>query len=203
MDQKPDLTRPSLIREDIDETREALTEKLETLEDQLRNTVENAKQTVEGTIENVKTSIRHLSPSYQVSQRPLLMVGGAVATGVLAGRLLKRRQVSAVEHRSRLGSFEDRTAVPMTSEYEDAELEFPRPPRREPPRRIEPRGPSLLDRFTHQFHDEIQMVKGMVLTGALNAAGQWAKKTAPPRWTSHIDDVLGSAVRKLGTQSRR
>jgi ElaB/YqjD/DUF883 family membrane-anchored ribosome-binding protein len=185
MDQKSELTQPRQLREDIDETREALAEKLETLEDQLRDTVQN-----------VKTSIRQFSPKYQTKQHPLLMVGGALATGMLVGKMIQNRRVHA-ESLAYLGDIE-RPSIPRTSEYEDLVVEAPRmrdvasiptPP--------VPQGPSLLERFTDQFGDEIQMVKGMVLGNLARAAGDWAKKQAPPDWSPSIDEVVDSAVRKL------
>jgi len=179
--------KPELIREDIDETRSALTEKLETLEGQLRGTVESAKQTVEGTIENVKDSIRSLSPVYQTTQRPYLMVGGAMATGYLAGRLLQPK-VSGRRPAIRVATATRHEAPlpPPTSEYEETFSA----------RRSTAGRPTILDRLADQFSDEIQMVKGMILKGVLDATSDALKRSAP-KWGSQIDQVLGSMTQKL------
>jgi len=201
MDPKPDL-----IREDIDETRSALTEKLETLEGQLRGTMESAKQTVEGTIENVKDSIRHLSPVYQTTQHPYLMIGGALATGYLAGRLLQpkaapeggvswMKAVTPALAVERGPAFESEHAgLPRTSEYEElvGSRSAAAPVKS---------GPSFFDRFVNQFDNEIQMVKGMFLKGVLDAAGDAVKRSAP-KWGSQIDQVVDSVAQKLTGEHR-
>jgi len=203
MDPKPDL-----IREDIDETRSALTEKLETLEGQLRGTVESAKQTVEGTIENVKDSIRHLSPIYQTTQHPYLMVGGALATGLLAGRLLQSKGSEgglswmqpvtpslAVERPAPDSEYvSEQVGLPRTSEYEEFIGD-------RPGFASAKSGPSLFTRLLGQFDDEIQMVKGMLLKGVLDAAGDAVKRSAP-KWGSQIDQVVDSVAQKLAGEPR-
>lgn len=197
MDPKPDL-----IREDIDETRSALTEKLETLEGQLRETVVSAKESVNGTIENVKDSIRHLSPVYQTTQHPFAMVGGVAAIGFFAGRLLQNRQQRQPEMRwlqgvspelyvdRPLGDTTERDATAVTNDDEQpTSRRFPRAARR-------PSGPSLWQRFSQEFDGEIQMVKGMVLRGVLDAASDMVKKSAP-HWGNQIDQVKDSVASKL------
>jgi ElaB/YqjD/DUF883 family membrane-anchored ribosome-binding protein len=96
-----------LIRQQMVETRTALSDKLEALEERVVGTIEGTAQsvtdtvntvqeaveqtvstvseTVEGTVESVKETF---DLSGQMEKHPWLMVGGAVALGYLGGRLL-------------------------------------------------------------------------------------------------------------------
>jgi len=96
-----------LIREQMAETRSALSEKLEALQDHVVGTVEGTtrsvtetvsavqeavqdtvgtvKESVQETVESVKSAF---DLSEQTQKRPWLMVGGAVAVGYVGGRLL-------------------------------------------------------------------------------------------------------------------
>jgi ElaB/YqjD/DUF883 family membrane-anchored ribosome-binding protein len=203
MDQKSDL-----IREDIDETRSALTEKLVTLEDQLRDKVENAKESVEDTIENVRATLRKLSPSHQVQQHPFAMVGSTLAAGLLVGRLIAgRREARASgldhEYRALSGTELGLSNMPQTSEYEDSHLDPEIAPVRERLRRAVYRraktGPGLFSKLAETFSDEIQMVKGMALGAAIDSIRGVAKE-AMPNFGEKIDRVLDSAMTKVGAE---
>lgn len=102
---------PEVIRDQMQETRTALTEKLEALESQVSSTVQNAtsavtdtvqavkesvsdtvgsvKDTVEETVETVKDSVRDVFdlPGH-VDRHPWVAMLGSVAAGYVAGRLL-------------------------------------------------------------------------------------------------------------------
>jgi hypothetical protein len=98
-----------LIREQMLETRTALTEKLEILEEQVTATVkgttdslaetvetvkeavQNTAQTVERTVENTVETVKEtLDVSRHFEEHPWLMLGGAVLAGYIGGRLLDR-----------------------------------------------------------------------------------------------------------------
>jgi ElaB/YqjD/DUF883 family membrane-anchored ribosome-binding protein len=100
---------PEMIRQQMEETRTALTEKLEVLEEQVvarvRDTTESVNETVDNVKEAVQNTVQTMSDtvdrtvesvketfdvSRQVEQRPWLMLGGAVLFGYLGGRLLDR-----------------------------------------------------------------------------------------------------------------
>jgi hypothetical protein len=97
---------PEAIRQQMTETRAALSEKLETLEQQVvetvqgattavNETVENVKEAVHDTVETVKGGVRDTVESVkevfdlsgQVERHSWLMFGGAVFLGYLGGRL--------------------------------------------------------------------------------------------------------------------
>jgi ElaB/YqjD/DUF883 family membrane-anchored ribosome-binding protein len=96
-----------LIRQQMLETRTALSEKLEALQEQVLTTVEDTTKTVTDTVQTVQEAVTDtvstvsesvqdtvdtvkttLDVTEQVQKHPWLMVGGAVALGYLGGRLL-------------------------------------------------------------------------------------------------------------------
>jgi ElaB/YqjD/DUF883 family membrane-anchored ribosome-binding protein len=207
MDQKSDL-----IKEDIDETRTALTEKLVTLEDQLRDKVEGARETVEETIENVKTSLRKFSPRHQVQQHPFVMVGAASAAGLLVGQVVQVRRAQAAEWTAtgapaQGARYAPERPVPQTSAYEDAsDVGSFAPPdqgrwRAEraayAPAPHRPRRPSVLAKLADTFSDELDMIKAMALAAALDTVRRVAKDSMP-KLGEQIDRVMDSAMTKVG-----
>ena len=102
---------PEVIRDQMQETRTALTEKLEALEQQVSNTVQSAtttvaetvqtvKDTVEDTVGTVKETVQETVSTVKhgirdafdlpghVERHPWLAMAGSVAVGYLMGRLL-------------------------------------------------------------------------------------------------------------------
>jgi hypothetical protein len=73
------------IRMQIRETKSNINNDLIFLEDRLRNRVKEARNAVENTIEGVRAEALKLTPTYQVQKRPLLALGGAIATGAILG----------------------------------------------------------------------------------------------------------------------
>jgi len=173
MDQKSDL-----IREDIDETRTALTAKLETLEGQIRDKVEMARNSVEGTIENVKSTVRKFTPRHQIEEHPFVALGGVVAGGFLVGRALNA----------------PRQDVRKTSPYRTEKLISPP---------FSPTAPSerekkstLLSQLGETFGDEIQLVKGMALGAIFKGIKDLAKRSFP-QIEDNIELVINSAMKKF------
>jgi ElaB/YqjD/DUF883 family membrane-anchored ribosome-binding protein len=97
-----------LIREQMRETRSALSEKLETLEEQVtakvkettetvaetvetvKGAVENTVQTVSETVQNTVEAVKDtFDMSRHVEEHPWLMFGGAVAAGFVGARILE------------------------------------------------------------------------------------------------------------------
>jgi ElaB/YqjD/DUF883 family membrane-anchored ribosome-binding protein len=98
---------PEVIRDQMQETRTALTEKLHTLQQKVTDTVESittpvtetvqtVKEAVTGTVETVKETVSGTVETVketfdlrkQVEQRPWAMMAGSFATGFLLGKLL-------------------------------------------------------------------------------------------------------------------
>src|SRR5262249_38838293 len=94
---------PEVIRQQMEETRAALSEKLETLEQQVVGTVKDARAAVTDTVETVKGAVHDtvetvketFDVSRQVERHPWAMLGGSIALGFLGGRLYERLEVPA------------------------------------------------------------------------------------------------------------
>lgn len=74
------------IKEEISQTKADLTEKLGELEAHLREDAAAVKDGVEGVIHQFQGTARLFSLKHQVRQRPLLMVGGSVLSGLIITR---------------------------------------------------------------------------------------------------------------------
>src|SRR5438132_737937 len=98
----------AVIRQQMDETRAALSEKLEMLENQVvgtvqeattsvQETVETVKDAVEDTVHTVRESVRETVEAVkdtfdlqqQVQRHPWIMIAGATTLGFLSARLLQ------------------------------------------------------------------------------------------------------------------
>jgi ElaB/YqjD/DUF883 family membrane-anchored ribosome-binding protein len=195
MDQEPDV-----IRQQIEETRSSLTEKLETLENQVRGTVENAKSTVEDTIEAVRSTVnetvesvkRSVNLEYQVDRHPWAMFGGSVVAGFLVGSFLSRRTSRQAGQASRYA------AGPMPQSFSSA------PPAPEVPSgngfgtaAAQPAQPGLLDRIQHEFHDEIQELKGVAIDAAMGVLRDVVKQSVP-QMAQQVEHLMNSVTTKLG-----
>jgi ElaB/YqjD/DUF883 family membrane-anchored ribosome-binding protein len=103
------LDEPEVIREQMAETRTALTDKLETLEQQVMDTVTETTSAVTDTVESVKEAVEETVTAVkdtvqdsvqavkntfdlprQMNRHPWLFLGASVAVGYLGGRLLGR-----------------------------------------------------------------------------------------------------------------
>jgi len=107
-----------LIRDQMAETRSALSEKLEALQDQVLGTVEGTTRSVTDTVEAVQEAVQDtvgtvkesfqetvqsvksaFDLSEQMQKHPWLLLGGAVVVGYAGGRLLMGEGASAMEIR--------------------------------------------------------------------------------------------------------
>jgi ElaB/YqjD/DUF883 family membrane-anchored ribosome-binding protein len=182
---------PDVIREQIEDTRSALTEKLETLEGQVRETVQSAKATVEDTIETVKSSVQHTVDSVKqtfdlsqhVDRHPWAMLGGSFVAGFLLGNYLEGRRQTRPVGLPRMDAYSKPNGGPS--------------PLGSMPPLAAPAQPSFLNRFLGAFDEEIDQVKGMVIGAAMGVVRDLAKQSLP-KLASQIEDVMDSATTKLG-----
>jgi ElaB/YqjD/DUF883 family membrane-anchored ribosome-binding protein len=98
----------AVMRQDIEETRTALTDKIEALEQQVMDTVHGAStavaetvasvqgivhdtvQTVKDSVQDTVATVKHtLDFKSQVDRRPWTLLAGATALGFLSGYLLR------------------------------------------------------------------------------------------------------------------
>ena len=83
------------IRQDMEQTRAALSEKLELLEEKVQETVEDATTTVGEAIDTVGDTIGRIKQTfdvrYQMEHHPWAALGTALLAGFAAGSLARRR----------------------------------------------------------------------------------------------------------------
>jgi ElaB/YqjD/DUF883 family membrane-anchored ribosome-binding protein len=188
---------PEVIRQDIEQTRSALTEKLETLEEEVRDTYRSAKESVEETIENVTETVqetvetvqRTFDLEYQMEQRPWVLIGGSVAAGMVAGfvaeSLRARAGPWAHPHRNMASN-----GPPMDQgggAYGSQRTAYT--PRQE--------GPSFFQNLLGQFDKEIGMVKELAIGYAAGVLRDMIKE-ALPAVKERVQQVMDSATTKMG-----
>jgi len=189
---------PDVIRQDIEQTRSALTEKLETLEEEVKDTVRSAKETVEETIENVTETVqetvetvqRTFDLEYQMQQRPWVLIGGSVAAGLVAGYVADnlRPQAASWQESGR------NVPPPPPSMAEGggawgSQQAYYAPPRRE--------GPTFFQSLLGRFDKEIGMVKELAIGYATGVLRDMIKE-ALPAVKDRIEQVMDSATTKMG-----
>jgi hypothetical protein len=202
---------PDVIREQIEETRSALTEKLETLEGQVRETVQSAKETVEGTLSNVKSTVQETVASvkqtfdlrYQVDQHPWAILGGSFLTAFVLGNYLEGRRQQERLRSVRTYAYPGSDLVRAPAVHES--LAGPRldgnGAATAPSSAVaaEPSAPGLFRRLLHTFDDEIERVKEVAIGAAMGMLRDLAKQSLP-KLAPQIDEVMDSATAKLGGQ---
>lgn len=92
---------PENVERQMSATRAALSEKIESLEEKVAGTVEQAATVVGETVEAAKATAANVRDTLDlaghVRRRPWLMMGGAIATGYVVGRLLAPALASCAE----------------------------------------------------------------------------------------------------------
>lgn len=98
---------PEVIQEQMEETRSALADKLGAISQKISGTVESVTDAVEGTVETVQETVENVGETAQEAveavketfnlpkqfdRHPWLFVGGSVALGFVAGKLLSAAQ---------------------------------------------------------------------------------------------------------------
>jgi len=214
---------PEVIRQQMLETRTALTEKLEALEQEVVDTVQGAKNAVtdtvetvrdvvQDTVETVKDSMQETVHSVkeafdvprQVERHPWAMVGGSVVLGYLSGCLLN--QVTAAG-RPRTAPRGGSPAWPPTASFT--------PPSSGPALSHGGNGsateassrpaeaPAWLTSLADTFHDELTQLKGLAIGAAMGVARDLLAQSVPPHLSGQLTDVINSVTTKLGGEPVR
>lgn len=137
-----DNESPEEVQRRIDQTKASLVEKLEALEEKASETVNATSETISETVDTVKEAVQSvaekvqsageaMSLRYQMQQRPLWVLGGAITLGCMASYFLggssKGRRAAEKDSNG------DRTAHPWKSwEPAAAATPAPAPAPREP-----------------------------------------------------------------------
>lgn len=134
MAEEPEV-KPEVIQEQMEETRSALADKLGAISQKISGTVESVTDAVEGTVETVQETVENVGETAQEAveavketfnfpkqfyRHPWLFVGGSVALGFVAGKLLSsaQRRIRGHHHPATTPSAEDMTRyMAQSAEY--------------------------------------------------------------------------------------
>jgi ElaB/YqjD/DUF883 family membrane-anchored ribosome-binding protein len=215
MAQESDLAHqdPEVIRQNIEETRSALTEKLESLEQEVKDTVTGAKEAVTETVEAVKETVentvstvketvhetvstvkRTFDLRYQTDQHPWTMVGGSLAAGFVAGCLVPtpgRRWANQAW--DRVHGSASSSGNGSTTSYRPVENTLTSQP-------TQPEEPGLLSGLADQFQGEIAQLKGLAIGTALGILRDTVTRSLSPQFAGQVRGVFDSVTTKLGGQ---
>jgi len=184
-----------LIREKMERTRESITDKLEVLETRIVGKVEEATAAVTDTATSVKDAIDDTATSVketfdvglQVDRHPWLMVGGAVAAGLVAGHLL-HSQIRASPAAPRL---EEARAVPQPMPAPQATSAPAPPPWTSPP--PPPSKPSMLS----EFEPELVKAKELAIGVGFGILREALTAEMSPALAGYAGEILNNITRKL------
>jgi ElaB/YqjD/DUF883 family membrane-anchored ribosome-binding protein len=187
----------ALIRQQMLETRTALTEKLETLEEEVASkvkgttesvaeTVETVKEAVQETVHTVKDTVENTVETVketfdvrrQVERHPWMMFGGAVLLGFVGGRLLTRAGPSLTGG----------NGVPYTS-YS--------PPLREPEAPT-PAGPGLGSKVFESLKPALTKLGGLAIGATAGLVGEMIRDSAPEPLRPKLNEVIDDITAALG-----
>jgi ElaB/YqjD/DUF883 family membrane-anchored ribosome-binding protein len=192
MDKEPDLMNqePDEIREQIEDTRSALTAKLETLEQGVKETVHDAKAAVTDTIENVKETVKgtvetvkdSLDVRGYVQEYPWPMVAGSVAFGWALGCMFHRStNGDRISHMASNGT-------PMENGSQRTIEKALVPENRK----------GGLGSLVEKFRPEINELEGIAI-GAIGAlVRDLIKQSAAEPLANQLEDVANRVTEKLG-----
>lgn len=168
-----------LIRQRMEEKREALNAKLETLEQKVADSVSAVTQTVTDVQEKVHAGVESVKDAVDVKahvdRHPWLMLGGSVLCGYVLGDLLLGVRRRAPE------------------------------PRFTPtPERIQHNGHQAADQngggpnWLAGFEPEIRHLKGLALGAALGTVREMLTAEVPPHMAAHLRDIIDAVTQKAG-----
>lgn len=189
---------PEVIRQQMEDTRTALTEKLEDLEEQVaarvRNTtdsvtetVEHVKEAVENTVHTVSDTVDRTVESVkdtfdvnrQVQQRPWLMLGGAVLLGYIGGRLLERMLPPI----PRANGYQPPRYEPLATSYQAAPA---------------PAKPSLGAEVIEHMKPALTKLSQLAIGVTTGIIGDMIREQVPETLQKDVGDVFDEVTRSLG-----
>jgi len=204
---------PELIRDQMQETRTALTEKLDTLQQKVSDTVESittpvtetvqtVTEAVSDTVDTVKESVADavdsvkttFDLSHQVQERPWPMMLGSLAAGFMLGRLLP----PPFRASNPFSGFGDPTAAMKTFDkghnghHNGARSESVRSePAPEPEK-----GP--LSGLADVFHSELDKLKGLGISVAVGLLRDLLTQSVEGEIGGRLKEWMDSLTEKLG-----
>jgi ElaB/YqjD/DUF883 family membrane-anchored ribosome-binding protein len=189
-----------VIRQQMAETRSALSEKLEAVEDLVTSTVKETTQTVsdtvatvagtvESTVSTVADSVESVKQALDITtyveKYPWLMVGGCVALGYALGRSLPGLNGSAAGTAAYASETERESALPPPSAGE-----APTSAQRQPA--------SQESFFQSSWAPLLDKLKGLALGTAAGVIGEMVMNAVPENLKSQVSEMVDEATRALG-----
>ncbi|MGH7172108.1 MAG: hypothetical protein ACRELG_17680 [Gemmataceae bacterium] len=196
-----------LIKQQMGQTRTALTEKLESLETKVFTTVGTTTETVAQTVHEVGASVREtaqdvratmsetmasvrdaLDLSRQTQQHPWLMVGGSVLAGYVGGLVLDNLEQGQLPSLPSLPVSAEQL-LPRDSEVRER-IEAQTPARRT--------GSSFFRALAESFAPELDKLKRTALGMALGTVREKINESVPPHMREHVTELVDRVTVKLG-----
>lgn len=196
-----------LIKQQMGQTRAALSEKLENLEtkvfgavgtttDTVSQTVHEVGATVRDTAQDVRATLQEtlasmreaLDVTHQVKDHPWLLMGGSVLAGYVGGVVLDNLE------RGQMPSLPSLPVAPERLLPSDAEVRE-RMESRPPAQRT---GSSFLQALAESFAPELDKLKRNAVSMALGLVRDKINEAAPPQMREHISEMMDRFTVKLG-----
>lgn len=199
---------PEVIRQEMDETRNALTDKIQLLEQtvvetvqeassNVKETVEAVKGAVEETVQNVKQSVtgtvdsvkETFSLNSQIQQRPWLVMAGAAGLGFVVGYALYAPET---ERGRRMATPRPRSRGGNGSHKEHFTEPSPRPET--------PEESGVFHSLYETFEPEIHQLKGLAIGTLAGIVRDMISNSVPETMSDPLSGVVDTITTKLGGQ---
>jgi len=213
-----------MIRQQMDETRTALTDKLEVLEQQVVDTVQgataavaetvaSAKEIVQDTVQTVKDSVQETVETVKdtfdlkrhVDRRPWTLLAGATALGFVGGYLLRGRGVGQASDRGRGASTapairEDPAVIRNGASADQPSVASEATKRAAAATVSATNEPSWLAHLGDTFQEEISQLQGLAVGTLLGIVRDVVLESVPEPMERQVEDVINGITVKLGGQ---
>jgi len=170
------------VEDTVGAVKEAVEDTVHTMKDTVQGTVDSVKETVNETVESVKTTF---DLQHQFTERPWLMLGGAVVVGYLGATLLEG---AAGNKKSSNGW------APIQGHGGQPEERY-RPAEAPQARSSEP---SLWDKALDAFGPAISKIEGLAIGAATGVLGKMILNAAPEALRGQLGDVITDLTTGLG-----
>ncbi len=195
-----------LIKQQMSQTRSALTDKLETLEAKVFGTVATTSDTVSQTVHEVGATVREttqdvratlqeamsslrdaLDVSRQMHQHPWVLLGGSVVAGYVGGVVLDNLERGHLPSLPATPPMEQ--LLPSGSEVRQR-VETESPARRT--------GSTFFKALAESFAPELDKLKRAALSMALGAVRDKVSEAVPPQMRDNFTELMDRVTVKLG-----
>jgi ElaB/YqjD/DUF883 family membrane-anchored ribosome-binding protein len=192
-----------VIRQQMDETRSAMTDKMETLEQQVVESVQAASAAVSETVQSVTDSVHETVETVkdtfdlprQVDRRPWTMMAGATALGYFGGYLLSRtngRDARIIE------TFE--SASPPVDAHIPASGNGTPTGHAPVASAATPKSDGAAEKtgWRDTFHTEITQLEGLAVGTLFGIVRDIVTKAAPGSMEHQLEEIVNGITVKLG-----